>query len=102
MSEKSLFFAMSRLRSVLRTIENDLNIVQLTDSELDVLAAAIQYSDTATRNVVILSKIVDHPLVKHLAKSTMYRSIASLEDRGLLVPIKSGYNTEYTLNLRAL
>ncbi|HKL46960.1 MAG TPA: hypothetical protein VJ906_12055 [Roseovarius sp.] len=90
---------MSQLRLVLRTLELDLDIENLSNAELDVLSAAIQISDASPVSLVASTQILEHELVQQLGKSTIYRSLASLEDRGFLVPRKSGYNAEYSLNL---
>lgn len=100
MTGKRIFIAMSQLRSVLRTLELDLDIADLSKAELDVLSAAIQISGKNTRAVVATTQIANHPLVQQLGKSTIYRSISSLENRGFLVVKKSGYNAEYSLNLK--
>lgn len=99
MLDARIFSAMAQLRSVLRTLELELGLADLSKGEMDVLAAAIQIANSSKNNVASAPQILDHALVQQLGRSTIYRSITSLEERGFLVTSKPGHNSEYSLNL---
>lgn len=92
---------MAQLRSVVRTLEMELGLEHLSKAELDVLCAVIQIANADARNTAITTQILDHPLVKQIGRSTVYRTITTLEELGFLAVIKRGHNAEYALNLPA-
>jgi predicted transcriptional regulator len=90
---------MSQLRSVLHTLEIELGIEGLSKAELDVLSAVVKIANGNESYDFSTSQVLEHPLVKHLGRSTIYRSIASLEERGFFVVSRRGYNADYRIDL---
>lgn len=90
---------MSHLRVVLRTLEEDVGVSDFSAIELDVLSAALQLS--LVRRKFSAPEILEHPLVKAAGRTTVYRSISSLESRGYLIPETNGAKQLYTVRTQA-
>jgi len=101
MPKNRLFSALAQLRSVARTLEMEMGLENLSKADLDVLCAIIQISNADARNTATTTQILDHPLVQQIGRSTVYRTITTLEELRSLTVIKRGHNAEYALNLPA-
>jgi hypothetical protein len=83
-----VFSAFAQLRMVMRELEVDLNVVDFTSTELDILSISIQLAKTG--RPFSSSDIVAHPMLEKSARATVYRAISSLESRGILVHNQNG------------
>ena len=96
-NRKRVFFAFAKLHLVLRELQSDLGIDDLSKPELDVLSVAIQLAKGEA--TFSSSEIVGHPLSQQYGRATVYRAISSLEDRGFFAPERTGAKHSYTLDL---
>lgn len=94
-----VFSALAQLRMVMRELEVDLNVVDFTSTELDVLSISIQLAKTGRE--FSSSDIVAHPMLEKSARATVYRAINSLESLGVLVHNQNG-SKKMSLNLDAV
>jgi hypothetical protein len=81
--------ALSALRCILRDMERDVGLQELTAPEMDVFLAA----NALTRDegqAVTSDQIYNHQLASGLAQATYHRALRSLVDLGLLEKAK-GY-----------
>jgi hypothetical protein len=95
-SKTRVFSAFAQLRLIMRELEVDLGVDDLTNTELDILAISIRLADTG--NTFASAEIVAHPMLRQSARATVYRAINSLETRGFLVPDQNGAK-QFSLNL---
>ncbi|GGG77205.1 hypothetical protein GCM10011415_27610 [Salipiger pallidus] len=71
------------LREMLRQLERDVGLDELTRFERDVLLVAHGLCRTPGE-IIRSEQIREHPLVRHSGQATFYRAIRSLMERGLL------------------
>lgn len=71
------------LRSMLREMEHDIGLEDLSQSELDVLLAAHAVSDDPG-GAVTSEQIRGHKMAAGLARATFHRALKSLVSMGLL------------------
>lgn len=83
---------LSTLRSMLREMERDVGLQELTAPEMDVLLAASALAGDK-REAVTSDQIHHHELASGLAQATYHRALKSLLSRGLLETAK-GYKTK--------
>jgi len=87
---------MADLRQLLREMERDLGLGELSRAESDVLYAAAQKRDTVGGVTVV--ELQDHPLVKDMPRATFFRALRSLVDLGLMKKLgderRSGYSVK--------
>jgi len=87
--------AWSQLHFVMRGLQQDLGIEDLSCAELDVLSVSIQLSKSS--KAFASADIVGHPLLEKSSRATLYRAISSLENRGLFLPENLGTRHSFTL-----
>jgi hypothetical protein len=95
-SKARVFSAFAQLRLIMRDLEVDLEVDDLTSTELDILAVSIRLANAG--KTFSSSEIVAHPILRESARATVYRAINSLASRGFLVPDATRAN-QYSLNL---
>lgn len=83
-SKARVFLAFAQLRLIMRDLEVDLEVDDLTSTELDILAIAIRLANAG--KTFSSSEIVAHPMLRGSARATVYRAINSLASRGFFVP----------------
>lgn len=87
---------MADLRQLLREMERDLGLGELSRAEYDVLYAAAQKRDNV--GGVTVGELQDHPLVKDMPRATFFRALRSLVDLGLMKKLgdekRSGYSVK--------
>ena len=79
---KKLLSIYSRLRILIRAIENDNDLAQYSEVERDVLCASIDLA--ASSPAFRTASIVSHSIFRNGSKATTYRAIRSLEEKGIL------------------
>lgn len=90
----------AKLRQILKEIETDLGLVELTEAERDVLYAARMVSRPEEDGSQVFSSeaVRDIGFVDRIAPATFYRALKSLRDRGF-VRLADGYRkNHYILN----
>jgi hypothetical protein len=97
-SKARVFSAFAQLRLIMRDLEVDLGVDDLTSTELDILAIAIRLASAG--KTFSSSEIVAHQILRGSARATVYRAINSLTSRGFLVPDETRAKL-YSLNLSA-
>jgi len=85
--------ALSSLRSVLREMERDIGLQDLSVSEMDVFLAASALTE-GPGGVVTSEQIHSHELTSGLAQATYHRALKSLLNLGLLEKAE-GYKTSF-------
>jgi len=83
---KKIIVIYSRLRILIRAIENDNELTKYSEVERDVLCAAIDLA--ASSPTFRAATIVSHPIFRSSSKATVYRAIKSLEEKGVLKSIE--------------
>ena len=89
--------AMARLRILLRTLEADLGMGDLSQIELDALAATVDLHKT--HDFFKASDVAGHSLLARSSRASRYRVIESLKKRGLLKQISVEGKKRLTLEL---
>ncbi|MGB8623382.1 MAG: hypothetical protein WCD16_11230 [Paracoccaceae bacterium] len=75
--------AITELRDILRQMERDVGLEDLSDAEWNVLLAARNLT-RAAGDVVASEDIRNHRLVTSIAQATYHRALRALVDMGLL------------------
>ncbi|QJF51819.1 hypothetical protein [Roseobacter ponti] len=91
--------ALSNLRSLLRSMERDLGLDDLSQAELDVFLAA-QSIATLPEDVITSTEMRHHDLVAPFPPATYHRALRALVDRGLLKKAKGAKAKSYVLVAR--
>lgn len=94
---RRVYLAYAHLRGVARDFENELGLGNLSNTELDLLAVAIQLCENS--DVFSTAQILEHPLMQGAARATIYRAIASLEAGDYFIVKQTGTKTAYSLGL---
>ena len=85
------------LKTVLRSMEQDMGLGELPDTEVDVLLVA-QSLTKKIGDVVTSQNIRTHDLVHSLAPATFHRALRALVDRGLLFRADGAKTKSYVVN----
>ncbi len=88
--------ALCNLRTLSRTIEQDLGLSDLSAAELDILLAA-QSLNTNPSDVLTSSDIRHHRLVQSFAPATFHRALRALIERGYLKKAEGAKAKSYVL-----
>ena len=93
------FEALCNLRSLLRSMERDLGLEDLSNAELDVFLAAQSYcQDTDT--IVTSNQLRTHQLVSDSPPATYHRALRALVERGFLRKADGAKTKSYMLTER--
>ena len=85
------------LRQMLREMERDLGIGELSRPEADVLYAAAQARDAS--DGVTLVELQDHPLIQGMPRATFFRALRNLVDLGLMKKLGEKKRAGYAVTI---
>lgn len=85
------------LRQLLREMERDLGLGELSRPEADVLYAAAQKGDASAG--VTLVELQDHPLLKDMPRATFFRALRNLVDLGLMKKLGDEKRAGYSVTI---
>ncbi len=80
---------LAQLNLLVRSVEVDLGISDVTQSEKAILSAVSLLATAGTEEVSV-QKLLEHELVKDIPKPTVYRALKSLVGDGLLEKVRFG------------
>tara|TARA_B100001093_G_C26826941_1_gene1014459 strand:- start:1545 stop:1850 length:306 start_codon:yes stop_codon:yes gene_type:complete len=83
------FSYLAQLNLLVRSVEVDLGIGNVTSNEKAVLSAVSLLIGVGSREVSV-QQLVEHELVKDIPKPTVYRALKSLVTTGLLEKVRFG------------
>lgn len=89
------------LRSMLREMEKDMGLRDLSGPEMDVLLAAHDVTQKSG-DVVTSEQIRQHELVAEIAQATYHRALKSLQAMGFLVKANGSRAGRYVLQVTEL
>lgn len=89
------------LRSMLREMEKDMGLRNLSGPEMDVLLAAHDVTQKSG-DVVTSEQIRQHELVAEIAQATYHRALKSLQSMGFLVKANGSRAGRYVLQVTEL
>lgn len=79
----TIFQSIISLRSMLHDMENSVGLADLPDNQKSLyLAAQDRLTDSG---IVTTGSLISHPFVRSMSRPTFFRTLKSLEDRGLIV-----------------
>lgn len=88
--------ALCNLRSLLRTMEHDLGLDDLSSTELDIFLAA-QCIDEGNGSTITTNELRTHELVSHFPPATYHRGLRALVERGYLKKAEGAKTKSYLL-----
>ena len=83
------FSYLAQLNLLVRSVEVDLGIGNVTSNEKAVLSAASLLAGVGSREVSV-QQLFEHELVRDIPKPTVYRALRSLVATGLLEKVRFG------------
>jgi predicted transcriptional regulator len=90
--------AIGRLRATLSALEADMGILDLSDAEKTVLAAATLVADED--GLFEIKHLQDHAVAAQLSSSTFFRALRTLSARGLIGRMTQEKRSAYRLIAR--
>jgi hypothetical protein len=75
---------MAALRNLLAEMEADLGLHELSGAQRDILYAASLMASKSEQ--VTSASLQQHPLLKNMTRSTLFRCLKALSDAGFLIP----------------
>jgi hypothetical protein len=91
---------LAELRKLLRDMEREMGLPDLTPAEYDIICAAVDLEKNSES--LTTAALLEHKLVERVSRPTFFRSLKSLLERGLLGHAEDSKRGSYVVTARRL